>query len=158
MKRTIFILVVIAAVLGGCKKNDWLDWKAQNELWLEQNKINHANDPLFHVSPTGLQYRIIYAGNPTDAKPSAISTVWCTYSGTFINGAKFDGGTSSFPVSNLVPGFAEGLKYIHNPGIIELFIPSELGYGEKGSGTEGTASYIPPFSTLIFRVELKAIQ
>lgn len=158
MKKYIFILFAITAVLGGCKKNDWLDWKAQNELWLEQNKLNHANDEKFHVSETGLQYRIIYEGNPTDAKPNVGSTVIVSYEGKLINGARFDGGTSQFAVQDLTAGFAEGLKKIHNPGIIDIYVPYDLAYGDTGAGSEGTSTFIPPYSTLIFHIELKAIQ
>lgn len=159
MKKYLILLMTLTAVLSGCKKSDWLDWKAQNELWLEQNKLNHADDPAFHVSETGLQYRIIYDGNPTDARPSALSYITCSYEGKLINGANFDGGNMySTRVDQFVPGFAEGVKKIHNPGIIELFIPYNLGYGDVGAGSEGTSTYIPPFSTLIFRVELRSIQ
>lgn len=163
MKKSIIILLAIVAVMSGCKKNDWLDWKVENTLWLEQNRLAHSEDTLFHVSESGLQYRILYSGNPYDAKPGALSTVTCTYEGYLINGAKFDGGTASFAVSNLIPGFAEGLKKIHNHGDIELFIPYTLGYSKEaglendGTGTEGTSSYIPPYSTLIFKVHLSAI-
>ena len=53
-----------------------------------------------------------------------------------------------------VPGFTEGLKLMKEFGTYEFYIPYELGYGVKGAGTEGTSSHIPPYSTLIFRVEL----
>lgn len=163
MKKYIFLLMAIMAVLSGCKKNDWMDWKVQNTLWLEQNKIAHQDDPNFHILPSGLQYRVLYPGNKYDAKPSSLSTIQCTYEGFLINGAKFDGGTSVLAVSNLIPGFAEGVKQIHNHGDIELYIPYTLGYSkeagmqEDGSGSEGTASYIPPYSTLIFKVHISAV-
>lgn len=163
MKRYILILMAIVAVMSGCKRNDWLDWKAQNIAWLEQNKLNHAGDSLFHVSSTGLQYRITYQGNTTDARPSATSTVLCTYEGRLINGTRFDGGTGQFNVANVIPGFAEGLKKIHCHGDIELYIPYTLGYSKEagmdteGTGSEGTSGFIPPYSTLIFTIHLAAV-
>ncbi len=164
MKKYLFIALAITAMLSGCKKNDWLDWKVQNEMWLEQNKLDYANDTTFHISSTGLQYRIIYPGNTSDAKPSSYSSVICHYEGRLINGHKFDGGVGSFYISDLIPGFREGLRKIHCHGDIELYIPytlgysKEAGYEEDGTGTEGTSAYIPPYSTLIFRVHLDAIQ
>jgi FKBP-type peptidyl-prolyl cis-trans isomerase FklB len=131
-----------------------MDWKAKNELWLEQNKLQ----PGVQVSATGLQYRVIADPNPTDARPSSGSVVYCDYKGTLINGVQFDGGSASFSVSSVVDGFAEGLKKIHCHGDIELFIPYELGYKEEEQGTEGTMSYIPPYSTLIFTVHIRAVQ
>ena len=154
-KSKIFLLLALGAMLlTGCKKDDWMDWKAKNELWLEQNKLQ----PGVQVSATGLQYRVIADPNPTDARPSSSSVVYCDYKGTLINGVQFDGGTASFSVSSVVDGFAEGLKKIHCHGDIELFIPYELGYKEEEQGTEGTMSYIPPYSTLIFTVHIRAVQ
>ena len=154
MKKYILIILPCLMLMAGCKKDDWMDWKAQNQLWLEHNKTQ----PGVQVSPTGLQYRIIADPNPSDARPSADSRVYCDYTGRLINGVQFDGGTSVFSVGNLVEGFAEGLKKIHCHGDIELYIPYDLGYDDEEQGTEGTASYIPPYSTLIFTVHLRALQ
>ena len=131
-----------------------MDWKAQNQLWLEQNKTK----PGVETSSTGLQYKIIADPNPTDAKPNVSSRVYCDYRGTLINGVQFDGGTATLLVSNVVEGFAEGLKKIHCHGDIELYIPYELGYKDEEQGTEGTASYIPPYSTLIFTIHIRGVQ
>lgn len=162
MKKHIFILLALVAIMSGCKKQNWLDWKAMNEAWMEQNKIAHEGDTLFHVSETGLQYRVLYPGNTTDAKPGRSSTVLCTYKGRLINGTVFDSGTSELPVANVVAGFAEGLKQIHSQGDIEIFIPWQLGYVDSkgystGTGTEGTQSFIPPYSVLIFTVHINSI-
>ena len=156
MKKILYSLFVALVVLGtsSCTKKDWLDWKAQNQLWLEQNK----NNPEIKVTPSGLQYKIVADPNPYDARPSASNIVTCTYTGYLINGAKFEGGTSSFAVNTLVAGFAEGIKKIHNNGDIILYIPYDLGYVDEAQGTEGTQSYIPPYSTLIFDIHLDAVQ
>lgn len=159
MKKTHLILIaVLAFAATSCKKDNWLDWKTENQLWLEQNKITYADDPSFHISPSGLQYRILSDPNPSDAMPHNNSIITCDYTGKLINGAQFDGGTGSFTLSSTISGFIEGLKKIHTHGDIELYIPYELGYGTEGSGTEGTYSYIPPYSTLIFTIHLSAIQ
>mgnify|MGYP003292322040 CR=1 FL=1 len=134
----------------GCTQNNWMDWKTQNELWLIQN----AKDTSVQVSSTGLQYRIIADPNPTDAKPSAASYVRCDYTCKLINGMQVDGGENVLNLAQTIAGFSEGLKKIHVHGDIELFVPYDLGYGEEPQGTEGTQSYIPPYSTLIFQIHL----
>ena len=66
MKKLLFICLALAAVmLSGCKENNWMDWKVQNDLWLAQNAtqdsvVNHLQ---------GLQYKIIYQVNPTITLP-----------------------------------------------------------------------------------------
>lgn len=168
MKYRFLILTFFAALLVGCKENKWLDWKTQNDLWLEQNIQNHKDDPNFYVLADGLQYKIIADPTPQDTRPNASSTVVCDYTGVLINGYQFDGGTAKFSMSNLVSGFAEGLRKIHQNGDIEIYVPYYLGYDEKvfinneinkaeGNGTEGTQSYIPPYSVMIFRVHLSSV-
>ncbi len=168
MMKKFLILTFFAALLVGCKENQWMDWKAQNDLWLEQNIQNHKDDPKFFVLADGLQYKIIADPTPHDARPNANSTVVCDYTGVLINGYQFDGGTAKFSMSNLVSGFAEGLRKIHQNGDIEIYVPYYLGYDEKvftnneinkaeGNGTEGTQSYIPPYSVMIFRVHLGSV-
>ena len=147
------LLVLVVIATASCNRNDWLDWKAQNQLFLEQNKLN----PDVHVTSSGLQYKVIADPNPYDARPSQSNIVTCTYTGSLINGAKFEGGTSSFTVNTLISGFAEGIKKIHTNGDIILYIPYELGYADEAQGTEGTTSFIPPYSTLIFNIHLDAV-
>lgn len=155
MKKIFLFLLLGTLCLSSCKQDNWLDWKTQNELWLEQNK----KQPGVEISQTGLQYRIISDPNPTDARPSTGSYVYCDYTGRLINGVQFEGGTAAFTVgSTLIAGFAEGLKKIHCHGDIEIYIPYTLGYKDEEKGTEGTSSYIPPYSTLIFTIHIKAVQ
>jgi FKBP-type peptidyl-prolyl cis-trans isomerase FklB len=103
-----------------------------------------------------LQYKCIVegishsSGHVDDAKIVTIN-----YTGKLINGCVFDAGdTYSENVNAFVPGFIEGLKQMKEFGIYEFYIPYDLAYGQEGAGTEGTISHIPPYSTLIFRVEL----
>ena len=80
------------------------------------------------------------------------------YSGKLINGYQFDANDEYVGyVNSFVAGFSEGLKKMNEFGIYEFYIPYDLGYGIDGTGTEGTSSYIPPYSTLIFYVELKDV-
>ncbi len=105
------------------------------------------------TSDSGLLYRIVNPGS--DKKPTAEDTVTVDYRGTFIDGTEFDssysrGVPASFPLSGVIAGWTEGLQYIGEGGSIELFIPSDLAYGQ------GSAS-IPPNSVLVFTVELISI-
>lgn len=153
--------------LTGCQENNWMDWKAQNELWLENNK----NQPGVVTSSSGLQYKIVadpLAGYG-EATPNRTSTIVCDYTVRLINGYKVDGGNSvALKLGNTIAGFSEGCTKIHSNGDIEIYIPAYLGYdAEKynsgdyyhaeGYGTEGTQSYIPPYSTLIYEVHICSI-
>ena len=158
-------LVVFATLFTGCKQNDWADWKTQNELWLENNKLQ----PGVQVSSTGLQYKIIADPTPQDARPNTNSTIICDYTATLINGYQVDAGHYvGLSLSSTIPGFTEGCRKIHNNGDIELYIPAYLGYDyskyqsdeyydAEGYGTEGTQGYIPPYSTLIYTVHICGI-
>ena len=149
--KTIIVLLLSVIALSSCKQNNWLDWKTQNELWL----INNAKDPEVHTTHTGLQYKCIVPGEPNTPRVDDAKVVTIKYSGKLINGYEFDANDNyRESVDLFVPGFTEGLKLMKEFGIYEFYIPYDLGYGITEKGTEGTKSHIPPYSTLIFRVEL----
>lgn len=162
-KFIVYCLLFILCGVTGCKQNNWIDWKTQNEVWL----LNNKQQADIQVTSTGLQYRVISDPTPQDARPNVTSTVICDYSVKLINGyyLQKDVKYASIPLSNAIPGFAEGCHLIHNNGDIELFIPASLGYdyeaysagnpdNAEGSGTEGTQSYIPPHSALIYTIHI----
>ncbi len=102
--------------------------------------------------PSGLQYEIMTEG--TGAKPSARNTVTCHYHGTLINGTIFDssvqrGKPASFPLSQVIKGWTEGVQLMPQGSKWRFFIPPSLGYGDRQVGPT-----IGPNSTLIFEVEL----
>lgn len=160
--RYILLLMLVVLAFSSCKKNDWLDWKTENELWLKANlqKPFVYNDSVYTIRETasGLQYVVIADPNPTEAKPGPNSYITAEYEGRLINGARFDKNVLHQYVYQLVEGFQEGIKKIHTHGTVVMFIPSELGYGKEGSGSEGGGSFVPPYSTLIFEVTLNAIE
>ena len=106
--------------------------------------------------PSGLQYKILTEGS--GPKPTASDTVVCNYRGTLISGAEFDssykrGQPASFPVNGVIKGWTEALQLMPVGSKWQLFVPAELGYGDRGAGEN-----IGPGATLIFEVELLSIQ
>jgi FKBP-type peptidyl-prolyl cis-trans isomerase FklB len=105
---------------------------------------------------SGLQYTVIKQGEGN--KPSDNDTVECNYRGTLLDGTEFDssnrvGKPVQFKVANIIPGWKEALKLMPVGSKWRLFIPPQLGYGERGAGRE-----IGPNATLIFDVELVSIK
>jgi FKBP-type peptidyl-prolyl cis-trans isomerase FklB len=110
--------------------------------------------------PSGLQYKILKAG--TGPKPAATDEVVCNYRGILIDGTEFDssykrGTPATFPVDKVIKGWTEALQLMPVGSKWELFVPSNLAYGERGAGQRG-ADVIAPNSTLIFEVELMSIK
>ena len=128
------------------------DNKKAGEAFLAENKTKKGVVTL----PSGLQYSVIKTG--TGKKPTDADTVECHYKGTLIDGTECDssykrGQPASFPVSGVIPGWTEALKLMPVGSKWQLFVPSSLGYGERGTGAA-----IGPNSTLIFEVELLGIK
>ena len=103
---------------------------------------------------TGLQYEILVDSD--GPKPKASDNVTVHYHGTLIDGTIFDssvdrGEPVNFPVNGVIAGWVEALQLMSVGSKFKLFIPSNLAYGERGSGPIG------PSSTLIFEVELLSI-
>lgn len=104
--------------------------------------------------PSGLRYLILKEGIGEKAKIT--DKVRVHYHGTLEDGTVFDssikrGTPLTFPLNRVIKGWQEGLQLMNPGSIYELYIPSKLGYGSRGAGK------IPPFSNLIFRVELLEI-
>jgi FKBP-type peptidyl-prolyl cis-trans isomerase FklB len=126
--------------------------KKDGEAFLAANKTKEGVVTL----PSGLQYKIITAG--TGPKPTASDSVVCNYRGTLIDGKEFDssykrGQPATFPVSGVIKGWTEALQLMPVGSKWQLFVPSELAYGDRGSGPD-----IGPNATLVFEVELLSIQ
>jgi FKBP-type peptidyl-prolyl cis-trans isomerases 1 len=122
--------------------------KKEGEEFLAENAKKEGIVTL----PSGLQYRVVKQGNGKSPKPT--DSVECHYEGRLINGTKFDSSydrkeTATFGVTQVIPGWVEALQLMKEGDKWELFIPYNLAYGERGAG-----QHIPPFSALIFDVEL----
>lgn len=104
------------------------------------------------TTPSGLQYEILVAGN--GASPSSEDVVKVHYTGTLLDGTKFDssvdrGQPAQFKVGGVIAGWTEALQMMRVGAKWKLYIPSELAYGERGAG-----ALIKPGATLVFEVEL----
>jgi FKBP-type peptidyl-prolyl cis-trans isomerase FklB len=107
------------------------------------------------VTPTGLQYEVIKMG--TGAKPTAEQTVRVLYTGRLIDSTIFDQNLNrtapaELQVNAVIPAWSEALQLMPVGSIFKLCIPENLGYGSSGAG-----DVIPPFSALVFEVELLEI-
>ncbi len=106
----------------------------------------------FTETNSGLKYRILRKS--AGPKPNAGHTVTVNYRGWLDDGTEFDssykrGEPISFPLNGVIPGWTEGMQLVGTGGMIELEIPSVLGYGAQGAGAA-----VPPHATLHFIVEL----
>ncbi len=126
--------------------------RKEGKMFLEDNKKKEG----VMVTASGLQYTVLKQGD--GAKPKTTDMVSVHYRGTLIDGKEFDssykrGKPAAFPLNRVIPGWTEGLQLMPVGSKYRFFIPSNLGYGERGSG-----QIIGPNATLIFEVELLEIQ
>jgi FKBP-type peptidyl-prolyl cis-trans isomerase len=122
--------------------------KAAGQQFLADNK----NKEGVITTASGLQYKVLQQG--TGKQPTAQDRVTVHYAGTLIDGTPFDssikrGQPATFSVSGVIRGWTEALQLMKEGDKWMLYIPYELAYGERGSGAQ-----IPPYSTLLFEVEL----
>jgi FKBP-type peptidyl-prolyl cis-trans isomerase FkpA len=115
-------------------------------------KLDADAPKTFTTTPSGLQYRVLRKGS--GGNPKATNTVKVNYHGWLDDGKVFDssyqrGEAISFPLNQVIPGWTEGMQQVGQGGMIELVIPSKIGYGDRGA-----PPVIPPKATLHFLVEL----
>ncbi|RKF15599.1 FKBP-type peptidyl-prolyl cis-trans isomerase [Alginatibacterium sediminis] len=139
---------VITEEIEAQKAEQHKDAREFGEKFLGENRQR----PEINVTESGLQYEVLAEGD--GATPEASSKVRVHYEGTFINGEVFDssvarGEPAEFPVNGVIRGWTEALQSMKVGDKWKLYVPAELAYGAQGAG-----SSIPPFSALIFEVEL----
>lgn len=128
--------------------------KDKGAAFLAQN----AKMPGVKVLPSGLQYKVINEGEANGLKPTLADTVVVHYTGTLIDGQEFDssvkrGQPAEFTPTGVIRGWTEILQLMPKGAKWKVFIPSDLGYGDRGAG-----AMIKPGSTLIFDIELLNIK
>ncbi|MFN7913221.1 MAG: FKBP-type peptidyl-prolyl cis-trans isomerase [Bacteroidota bacterium] len=119
--------------------------QANRDKYLADNKITAK------PSESGLIFIETKKGNGNH--PKATDMVKVHYTGTLLDGTKFDsslerGEPANFPLNQVIAGWTEGIQLMSKGSKAKLVIPSSIGYGPQGNGP------IPPFSTLVFEVEL----
>ena len=125
--------------------------KSAGEQFLAENAKREG----VFCTRSGLQYEILKEGN--GPRPVADDTVRCHYEGTLIDGTVFDSSyrrnqPAEFGLRQVIAGWTEGVQLMKVGAKYKFYIPYQLGYGERGAGAS-----IPPYSALIFTVELLAI-
>ena len=117
--------------------------EAENKEFFSKNALKADVDTL----PSGLQYTIIEEGS--SEKIELTDTLLVNYKGTLLDGTVFDENDStSFPLTNVIKGWQEGLTLVGEGAKVKLYVPANLGYGPRGTGS------IKPNSALIFEVEV----
>ncbi len=124
---------------------------AEGKKFLEENKKKEG----VKTTSSGLEYKVIKEG--AGPSPKETDTVKVNYRGTTIDGTEFDssykrGQPAEFPVNRVIKGWTEALQLMKVGSKYQLFVPSELAYGERGAGSD-----IGPNAMLIFDVELLGI-
>lgn len=122
--------------------------KGEGEAFLKQNGMRGN----VVTTASGLQYEVLRPGS--GAKPTPADKVTVHYHGTLIDGTVFDSSVdrnspATFGVTQVIQGWVEGLQLMSMGAKYKFFIPYDLAYGERGAGPK-----IPPYSTLVFEVEL----
>jgi len=139
----------IADMLAAQKKN-----ADEGEKFLAEN----GKKPDVKTTASGLQYQVITEG--TGPHPKTSDVVKVKYKGTLLDGKEFDstdahgGEPAEMPVGRVIPGWAEGVQLMTVGSKYKFWIPAKLAYGEQGT----PGGPIPPNSTLVFEVELMAIE
>lgn len=140
--------VAINNLVSGVTKAKYAVQINAGKTFLDNNKKQAG----IQVTPSGLQYQVLTKG--TGVSPKLTDTVLVHYKGTLLDGKQFDSSYDrnepiSFPLNGVIPGWTEGVQLMQPGAKYKFFIPYQLAYGERGAGND-----IPPFSTLIFEVEL----
>lgn len=126
---------------------------AEGKVFLEANGKREG----VTTTKSGLQYEVLTPGKG-ERSPKATDTVVCHYEGMLVSGKVFDSSyernqPAEFGLNQVIPGWTEGLQLMSEGAKFRFYIPYLLGYGEQGAGPS-----IPPYSTLVFDVELISVK
>jgi|GEM_PF-73457 FKBP-type peptidyl-prolyl cis-trans isomerases 1 len=152
------------AILGRYQQQMMAKMQAKQDSMMTKNLAaatqflsENKKKPTVITLPSGLQYEVLKSGDPKGVMPLADDDVSVNYEGSLINGKVFDssferGEPITLNVGKVIPGWQEALQLMRPGDTFLLYIPPQLGYGEKGAG-----GVIGPNELLIFKVELLSI-
>jgi len=142
--------IVETAMINAAEKTAEANRASEQEFLAMNSQRNGV-----HVTPSGLQYEIIVEKD--GEKPASNSVVRVNYEVTLTDGTSIDKSDDSngavIPLDVVIPGWSEGVMLMSKGSVYRLYIPSELAYGKNG-----VQNFIPPYSALIFTVELLGIE
>ncbi len=156
ISKIVLVLALVLVVSYFFYKSSNKSAQAEENLKAGQDFLaNNKDKPEVIETSSGLQYLIMTKGNDLE-KPTATDTVLVHYHGTLIDGEVFDSSVQrdepiSFPLNRVIAGWTEGVQLMSVGDKFTFFIPPKLAYGDRSAGKIG------PQSTLIFEVELLAI-
>lgn len=152
MTRKPLVILFVLLAFCSCSKNDFKVWKNLNADVIATVQNDSAD---YRTSPSGVLYKEVYPVYHTGYTPKPESYVRVNYTGWLVDGTQFDSGKDAeFLVGNLVQGWQEILCMMIDGQKWRIYIPYNLAYGDAGSvGSDGNFR-IPPYSTLIFDLEL----
>jgi FKBP-type peptidyl-prolyl cis-trans isomerase FkpA len=144
-------LEIVQTAFENAAAKQTAELRTKEENFLAENALNEA----VITNPSGLQYMVLVKGD--GPKPTLDDIVRVHYEGSLIDGTVFDSSYYSetgeeIPLNMVIPGWAEGIQLMNVGSKYRIFIPSKMAYGERGAG-----QVIPPYSTLIFTIELLEI-
>jgi peptidylprolyl isomerase/FKBP-type peptidyl-prolyl cis-trans isomerase FklB len=151
------LAVLAALALAACHRKEGAQAPAavpaEQKAFLEKNAKAEGVQSL----PDGLQYKVVRSGPADGPKPRLGDEVKVHYEGTLIDGKVFDssyerGSPAVFVVGEVVPGWNEILQKMRPGDVWYVYLPPQLGYGERGAGED-----IPPNSVLVFKIELLGV-
>ena len=144
------LLLIDVAAKKGAKKKAGHD-RAADAAWLEEKAAEEG----VTKTESGLMYKVLKSGNAWAKSPMAHTSCTCKYRGTLTpaNGGKqFDAGEIDFAPNQVIKGWTEAMQLMKEGDEWELYIPSELAYGEGGAGAD-----IPGGAALVFTMEIKKV-
>jgi peptidylprolyl isomerase/FKBP-type peptidyl-prolyl cis-trans isomerase FklB len=146
------VIAACAAIAACAKPPPRPAGDAAAKAFLSKN----ATAPGIHVTPSGLQYRILRSGPAGGLRPKAADEIKVDYEGRLIDGEVFDssyerGAPAVMTVRGLVPGWVEALEMMRPGDQWMVYVPPKLGYGARDAGP------IPPGSVLIFKIDLLGV-
>ena len=148
----LFAILCLLAVAACARTQAQTDGAAAGATFMAQN----AKASGIQVTASGLQYRILRSGPAAGPHPGHADEVKVNYEGRLLDGQVFDstyqrGVPATLEVGGVIPGWQEALKLMRPGDTWTVYLPADLAYGDQGAGP------IPPGSTLVFKLELIAV-